>query len=119
MSSLTDIIFLLLIFFMLTSSLVQINPVNLPVSDSKTVASQSVVVTIKQDGTFLVGSQEVAAANVSRAIRQAIAASNADRKEMTVTIAAEKDAPFDYVLDVMKVANNLGMKAILATQPRT
>ena len=48
MSSLTDIIFLLLIFFMLTSNFVKIQPFELPESDSKTVAPTSAVVTPPQ-----------------------------------------------------------------------
>ncbi len=49
MSSLTDIIFLLLIFFMLTSSMVQIN-MPLPVSDSVTVAPTDLSVMLFKDG---------------------------------------------------------------------
>ena len=52
MSSLTDIIFLLLIFFMLTSNLVKIEPFELPISDSKTVAPQNVVVSISKSGEW-------------------------------------------------------------------
>ena len=50
MSSLTDIIFLLLIFFMLTATLVKIQPFDLPESDSKTVAAVSAVVSIDLAG---------------------------------------------------------------------
>jgi len=119
MSSLTDIIFLLLIFFMLTSSLVRVNAFDLPESDSKTVAAQSVVVTIRKDGTHLVNDKEVSSGRVSMAIRSVTASSPVNRENTTVTIAAEKGTPFDYVLNVMKAANNLRMKAILATQPKT
>ena len=119
MSSLTDIIFLLLIFFMLTSSLVRVNAFDLPESDSKTVAAQSVVVTIRKDGTHLVNDKEVSPGRVSMAIRSVTASSPVNRENTTVTIAAEKGTPFDYVLNVMKAANNLRMKAILATQPKT
>jgi len=48
MSSLTDIIFLLLIFFMLTSSMVNVN-MELPVSDSKTVAPTDLAVMLYKD----------------------------------------------------------------------
>jgi biopolymer transport protein ExbD len=119
MSSLTDIIFLLLIFFMLTSSLVRVNAFDLPESDSKTVAAQSVVVTIRKDGTHLVNDKEVSPGRISMAIRSVTASSPVNRENTTVTIAAEKGTPFDYVLNVMKTANNLRMKAILATQPKT
>lgn len=59
MSSLTDIIFLLLIFFMLTSNFVRIQPFPLPKSDSKTVAPISVVVTIETDGRMTVNNQAI------------------------------------------------------------
>ena len=49
MSSLTDIIFLLLIFFMLTSSMIQIN-IQLPESSSKTVAPTDYTVMMTKDG---------------------------------------------------------------------
>ncbi|HMR43981.1 MAG TPA: biopolymer transporter ExbD, partial [Saprospiraceae bacterium] len=52
MASLTDIIFLLLIFFMLTSNFVGIRPFDLPESDSKTVAANSLFVTIEKSGTY-------------------------------------------------------------------
>ena len=58
MSSLTDIIFLLLIFFMLTSNFVQIQPFELPESDSKTVAATSIVVSIEKDGTHTLNNAE-------------------------------------------------------------
>ena len=58
MSSLTDIIFLLLIFFMLTSTLVKIQPFDLPKSDSKTVASTSVVVTVDKGGKHTLNNED-------------------------------------------------------------
>jgi len=116
MSSLTDIIFLLLIFFMLTSSLVRIDAVNLPKSDNKTVAAQSVVVSIRKDGTHTINSRTVSPRRIEQAIRQAKAISQ--DQDFTVTIAAEEGTPFSFVLNVMKAANNQRMKAILATQPR-
>jgi len=53
MSSLTDIIFLLLIFFMLTANFVRVDNIELPKSDSKTVAPSDVAVAIQKDGKFL------------------------------------------------------------------
>ena len=67
MSSLTDIIFLLLIFFMLTSSLVQIN-IKLPESDSKTVASTDLAVLVMKDGTFSINGKKTAVKDLSKRI---------------------------------------------------
>jgi biopolymer transport protein ExbD len=116
MSSLTDIIFLLLIFFMLTSTLVRIDPFELPRSDSKTVAPTSVVVSITQDGTHRVAGEEVPNRALTRAISQKIL-DEQDRANYTVTIVAEVGTPFDYVVNIMKIASQLKVKAIIATQP--
>ena len=116
MSSLTDIIFLLLIFFMLTSTLVRVEPFELPKSDSKTVAPQSVVVAITKDGVHKVGSEEVPQRSLTRAISNAII-NTEDRENYTITIVAEVDTPFDYVVNIMKIASRLKVKAIIATEP--
>ena len=60
MSSMTDIIFLLLIFFMLTASFVTPSglPVNLPSSKSSTISIQKVSVTITKDLKYFVNDKE-------------------------------------------------------------
>jgi len=119
MSSLTDIIFLLLIFFMLTSTLVKIQPFELPKSDAKTVAPTSVVVSIEQNGQHRVGDQEISSRALERVLRAELAkARDQERAEYTVTIVAEVGTPFDFVVNVMEVSARLGVKAILATEPR-
>ena len=117
MSSLTDIIFLLLIFFMLTSTLVQIKPFDLPESDSKTVAPVSVVVTIDRNGEHTVNNKPVPRSALNRELTEAVRKNKGDVENFTVTIAAEKGTPFDYVVDVMEIASQLRLKAIIATQP--
>ena len=61
MSSMTDIIFLLLIFFMLTASFVTPSglPVNLPSSKSSTIVIQKVSVTITKDLKYFVNEKEI------------------------------------------------------------
>ena len=118
MSSLTDIIFLLLIFFMLTSTLVKIQPFELPKSDSKTVASTSIVVTMEQNGRYTVNNNEVSPRNLERALRMAVRTSD-NRENSTITIVAELGTPFDNVVDVMEIANRLKVNAIIATEPRS
>jgi biopolymer transport protein ExbD len=116
MASLTDIIFLLLIFFMLTATFVQIQNVELPKSDSKTVASTSIAVTLDKQGVSYVNGQEVPAASLDRAIRDAVAKSD-NKESATVTIVAEVGVPFERVSKIMSIASALRVKAILATQP--
>ncbi len=87
MSSLTDIIFLLLIFFMLTSNLVTIQPFDLPQSDSKTVAPTNLVVAIRNTGEHTLNNIEIAPRALERALRQE-ATKVENKQELTVTIVA-------------------------------
>ncbi len=116
MSSLTDIIFLLLIFFMLTSTLVRIDDFELPKSDSKTVAASSLMVSIDRDGQYKVQGQVVPRSGVERAIRQEVAQAE-EKEDFTITIVAEVGSAFDHVVRVMEIAGRLRIKAIIATQP--
>ena len=118
MSSLTDIIFLLLIFFMLTSTLVRIQPFDLPESDSKTVAATSIVVTIEKSGKHTLNNKNIPANVLEKGIRQELR--KLESKEgATITIVAELGTPFDEVVKVMNMANRLRVKAIIATQPKS
>lgn len=117
-ASMTDIIFLLLIFFVLTSNFVQISDFKLPESDSKTVAPTSAVVEVGLKGEILWDKQVVSPS----ALKAAIARKKqemGDPKDFTLTIAADQDSPFDNVTEVIKVAGELRIKAILATSPKT
>lgn len=118
MASLTDVIFLLLIFFMLSSQLVSIDPFELPKSDSKTVAPTNVVVSIQKNGIHKLNGTEVSARALERALQQAVAGVE-NKKDLTVTIVAEVGTSFDYVTDVMEMAARLRARAIIATQPKS
>lgn len=119
MSSLTDIIFLLLIFFMLTSTLIRVKPFPLPKSDAKTVAPTSVVVSIEQNGQHSVNGRPLERGAVRGALNEALDRNKQeDKSRFTVTIVAEMGTPFDDVVEVMQMANQMGVKAIIATEPR-
>ncbi len=118
MSSLTDIIFLLLIFFMLTSTLVKLDNVELPESDSQTVAPTSIAVTIPRDGKMMVNNKPMSSLSKVKSAVRTLYNAQADKKGATITIVAETGTPWDKVEDVMGIASNLRMRAILATQPK-
>ena len=117
MSSLTDIIFLLLIFFMLTSSLVQIT-VDLPESDARTVAPTDVTVAITAEGRLTLNGRDIAKGSLENAVRRAIEESD-NRQNATVTIVAEKGVNWSEVSDITRMANRLQARAIIATQPKS
>ena len=117
MSSLTDIIFLLLIFFMLTSNFVQIRPFDLPQSDSQTVAPTNIVVELEKSGVLRVNNIEVSEASVLAALGDALEQTN-NQAEATVTIVAETGVPFSRITPIMNLAAQRRARAIIATQPR-
>lgn len=115
MSSLTDIIFLLLIFFMLTSTLVSPNALNLklPSSSSQTTAPSSIRVSIDQDGTFYFNEKRSSPTLIKSQLRDA---AGDDPQNTTVTIVAERTVPIEDVVKVMDIAMQLKLNAILATE---
>mgnify|MGYP000285561803 CR=1 FL=1 len=121
MSSLTDIIFLLLIFFMLTSKLVVIDPFELPVSDSKTVAPTNIIAQVRASGEIKLNvdgeeSMVSSSRDIINKVRPALRGIE-NRENATLTIVAEVGVPFKKVSMLMAAAAELQMKAIIATQP--
>ncbi len=116
MSSLTDIIFLLLIFFMLTSSMVQIN-MPLPQSNSKTVAPSDLAVMIKKDGSVSVNGKGVTWSKLEKSVATAVRYSD-NKDNATVSIIAESGVTYDKIHEVMKIAAGLKLRAIMATSPK-
>lgn len=116
MSSLTDIIFLLLIFFMLTSSMIQIN-VQLPESESKTVAPTDYTVMMTKDGRVTYNGKSARIRDIENMVRKAVA-DDTNKENATIAIIAEVGVPWQKVNEVMSIASKLKMRAIIATQPK-
>lgn len=119
MSSLTDIIFLLLIFFMLTSTLVAPNALNLklPGSSRREVVSSSEIddVTIRQDGRYFFNSKRIDINALEAQLAQK--ARSAGSRKYNMTITPEKGTPTEYVVAVMDIAMRFQINGILATEP--
>jgi len=116
MSSLTDIIFLLLIFFMLTSSLVAPNALNLklPSSSSQRVVSTDRLdrVSISASGEFFLNSRQFSLRNLERELARK-ARSRSDR--LNITINPAPGTPTEHVVAVMELAMRYDINGILAT----
>jgi biopolymer transport protein ExbD len=115
MSSMTDIVFLLLIFFMIASTLVTTNAIDilLPKASGKTENKKSVAVSIKKDLSFYIDQSKVEVQNLEAELLELL------QKEATPTLVlrAEKSVPVDYVVKVMDIANRNKFKIILAVNP--
>ena len=115
MSSLTDIIFLLLIFFMLTSSMVNIN-IPLPKSDSKTVAPTDLAVMVRLDGSVSFNGKPTDWNELEKVIATNLRYTD-NKDNAVLSIITESGVTYEQMHKVMKLAAALKIKAILATEP--
>ena len=110
MSSLTDIIFLLLIFFMLTSSLVSPNALNLKMPGKTSVPSSTSKnlqkITITSSGSYLYEGVSIKDSALSDLIK--------GLKGERFIIAPSKEAPVEKVVRVMDLAMRYNVETVLA-----
>ena len=113
-SSIADIIFLLLIFFMLTSSFVTPSglPVNLPSSKTSAIVLQRVSVTITPELAYYVNEQLVPVDQLESALRAALS-----EQEGVVVMNVDKSVPVEHLVRVAGIATSLEAKVSIATRP--
>jgi len=115
MSSMTDIVFLLLIFFMLTSTLVSPNALKLllPNSKSKTLEKQTISISINKEIDFYINEDIVSESNLENELRKLIGA----EIEPAIILHADKTVAIEHVVKVMDIAYRNKYKIVLATKP--
>lgn len=114
MSSMTDIIFLLLVFFMLTSNFITPSglPVNLPSSKTSTIVMQRVSVTITPDLRYFINERRVA-----KDLLEIELARELEGKEGVVVLHVDKSVPVEHLVHVAGIATTLKAKVSIATKP--
>ena len=118
MASLADVIFLLLIFFMLTSSLIIPNALNLKLpgtSSSITVPSKPASIAVKRDGTYYLNGNRISLINLEKTLSRL-------KKQMKgravyITISPHPKTANEAVVGVLDIAYRYGINAIL-TEPK-
>ena len=115
MSSMTDIVFLLLIFFMLASTLVTTNAIDilLPKASGKTENKKSIAVSITKDLRYYVDQKLVG----KSILEQELIGLLKGQDKPTIVLRAEKTVPVENVVNVMDLANRNKFKVILAVKP--
>jgi biopolymer transport protein ExbD len=112
MSSMTDIVFLLLIFFMLTSTMVTTNALNLtlPKAKGKTDSNKNIAVSINKDLEFYIEKYQ------SR-FRELNYQLNFERHK-AIILRAEEGVPIEKAVSVLDIANRNQIKIVLAVRPK-
>jgi biopolymer transport protein ExbD len=114
MSSMTDIVFLLLIFFMLTSTLVTVSAIDviLPKAGGKTENSKSVSVSITDNSQFYIDKTKVSSTKLESEILRSV---GVDKKK-TIVIRGDQNVAYKNVMKVIDIANKNKLKMILAVK---
>lgn len=121
-SSMSDLVFLLLIFFMLTSTLVAPNAIKLllPSSKSKTMSKQTVTVYVDERNQYYVGEEAVVEDNLQEKIYNALG----NETEGTVVIRSDKSVAVQYIVNIIDAVNEINKetdnkhKVLLATSSK-
>ncbi|MFC2610213.1 ExbD/TolR family protein [Capnocytophaga granulosa] len=115
MSSMTDIVFLLLIFFMLTASN---NPkvldMLLPKAHGKSSSIQNVSVSINKDLQYFVNNKQVEPSQMETELKTALSRV----ENPTIILRVEESVPIENAVSIMDIANQNQYKLILAVRPK-
>ena len=115
MASMTDRIFLLLIFFMLTSSFVTPSglPVNLPTSKASTIEVQKVSVTVTKDLQYFINEKKVTRNSLETELKKELSGISG-----VVILHIDESVPTKELVFVAGIATSLEAKVSIATKPK-
>ena len=124
MSSMTDIVFLLLIFFMITSTMVTTNALDLvlPKGKGKTDSNKSLTVNITNDLKFYLDKDEIIKEDLEARLLEILPASNVAEEskdsKRAIVLRAEEKVPYENIIYVMDIANRNQIKMVAAVNPK-
>lgn len=112
----TDVVFNLLIFFMLTSTLVHPNAIKLllPKGTIQTSAKPQTTISITRDLKLYVETQQINFEDLEGILKQKLGA----KPETFISLHADKSVPFENVVKVLNIAQANNYKLIIATSPK-
>ncbi|MAO07730.1 MAG: biopolymer transporter ExbD [Alteromonas sp.] len=115
MSSMTDIVFLLLVFFLLTSPAITPDALDLilPKAKGKSTNQQKASVSITKDGAYYVNKERVSEYGIEKELKSVLAG----QQEPTIILRAEEGVPIEDAVLVMDIANKNNFKVVLAVRP--
>lgn len=110
----TDIVFLLLVFFLLTSNAPNALDLLLPKAKGKSTNSQNVSVTIDKNLRYFVNNEQISKEYIEIELRKALEG----QEKPTIILRAEENVAIKEAVNVMDIANKNSYKVILAVRPK-
>lgn len=114
MSSMTDIVFLLLVFFMLTANAPNALDLLLPKAKGKSTNTQNISVSINKNLEYYVNNIKTKPEFLEIDINKALK----NQEKPTIILRAEEGVPIEKAVEVMDIANRNNYKVILAVRPK-
>ncbi|MBU2526918.1 MAG: biopolymer transporter ExbD [Bacteroidetes bacterium] len=114
MSSMTDIVFLLLVFFMLTANAPNALDLLLPKAKGKSTNKQNVSVSINKKMEYFIDSKKINQTEIEGLLIQKVGKED----NPTVILRVEEGVPIERAVEVMDIANRNNFKMILAVRPQ-
>jgi len=115
--SLSDIMFFLMLFFLIASTMANPNVVKLMLPSAKSnqaVIKKPISVSIKKDLTYYIDTKPVSVDQLENALLE----KTKGVADPAVVIRVDKDVPVQYLVDILDIGNKLKIKMVLATQPK-
>jgi biopolymer transport protein ExbD len=116
LTSLIDIVFLLLIYFLLTTNFMVDEAIDLKLPQARSSApqlQQQIIIFVAQDGRILIGQEEIAPDVLFTRIKESVAG----RKDAQVVIKADRRVVLNQAVKVMDLAKAAGAAELfLATE---
>jgi biopolymer transport protein ExbD len=112
-----DIMFFLMLFFLIASSVVNPNVIKLllpKASSGQSVSKKTISVSITKDLQYYVEKQLVSSAEIESVLNSYLSKSD----ELTVILYVDKQVQIQDIVNVMDVSNRLKVKLVLATDPK-
>ncbi len=113
MSSMTDIVFLLLVFFMLTSNSPNALDLLLPKAKGKSTNTQNVSVSINKNLEYFVNNEKINGKYIEIELKKALEG----QEKPTIILRAEESVAIKEAVNIMDIANKNKYKVILAVRP--
>ena len=118
MSSMTDIVFLLLIFFMVTSTMIAPNALKLllPKSSHQTSASAITTISITDELNYYIESTQIPLEDIEGILQYRFKDQNTE--DITISLHCDQDIPIHAMVKILNIAKDNKWKLILATQAK-
>lgn len=113
--SLSDIMFFLMLFFLIMSTMIapQVIKITLPkASAGQSISKRNVILSVNAEKKYFIDKNEIVFENLETELSSLIT----DKEEITVVVRADKETPWQNVVDLISIGNKLKLKVVIATE---